>query len=483
MDNSLSFIDFLLENKIIDMDLYELAKGKSDEESYICDILISNNEIEEDEIAKLKAKFYNLGYTELSNFSKIETIDYSSLEHNQMLPFVISNDKIGIATFNPNNIQAKNQIEYFLSLYEETKFSKFIYYVASQNIIKNKFQEISDNYELTIEKIIFDATKLNASDIHITPFDKIFQIMLRIDGKLSHYKITGIDKFEQLCIATKVLSKLDISENRRPQSGSFQQNNIDFRVSTHPTFFGENIVIRILNKDKSLISIDKIGFSKEQINYLKRICTFTNGMIIFCGPTGSGKTTSIYSLIETMDKKSKNIMTLEDPIEYKISNVKQTEIINGIINFADGVKSILRQDPDIILIGEIRDKETAQMAIRASMTGHLVLTTVHANDSFGAISRLKEFGIPTSLIAENVISVIAQRLVNKKNSTGRTIISEILKINPKIKDLICSNALSTDIKSQAHKEGFQSIFDDYKTKIDKNIVSDKDINTFMFITC
>ena len=483
MDNGLSFLDFLFENSIIDTDLYDLAKGKTDEESYICDILISNNEIEEDEIAKLKAKFYNLEHTDLSHFAKIETIDYSSLEPTQMLPFLISNDKIGIATFNPNDIQAKNQTEYLLSLHEATKFSKFIYFIASKNIIQNKFQEMSNDYELTIENIIFDATKLNASDIHITPFDKIFQIMLRIDGKLSHYKTMGIDKFEQLCIATKVLSKLDISENRRPQSGSFQQNNIDFRVSTHPTFFGENIVIRILNKDKSLISIDKIGFSQGQINYLKHICTFTNGMIIFCGPTGSGKTTSIYSLIETMDKKSKNIMTLEDPIEYKISNVRQTEIIQGIINFADGIKSILRQDPDIILIGEIRDKETAQMAIRASMTGHLVFTTIHTNDSFGAISRLKEFSIPTSLIAENIISIISQRLVNKKNCIGRTIISEILKISPKIKDLICSNALTTDIKSQAYKEGFQSLFDDYQTKIYENTVSDKDINTFMFINC
>jgi type II secretory ATPase GspE/PulE/Tfp pilus assembly ATPase PilB-like protein len=173
-----------------------------------------------------------------------------------------------------------------------------------------------------------------------------------------------------------------------------------------------------------------------------------------------------------MDKKSRNIMTLEDPIEYKISHVKQTEILPGVINFADGIKSILRQDPDVILIGEIRDEESAKMAIRASMTGHLVFTTIHANDSFGAIFRLKEFNILNSLIAENLVAIISQRLVKKANGAGRIVVSEILKIDHSITNLIMNNADKLTMKNQALSSGFKSIYDDYLEKLKKNIISE-----------
>ena len=174
-------------------------------------------------------------------------------------------------------------------------------------------------------------------------------------------------------------------------------------------------------------------------------------------------------------------MTLEDPIEYKISNVRQTEIIPGVISFADGVRSILRQDPDVILIGEIRDKETAQMAIRASMTGHLVLSTVHANDSFGAISRLRELEIPNSLIANNVISIISQRLVRKKSEPGRTIISEILKITPKLRELIYVASNRSELEEQALKDGFKNLLEDCKSKIADGIISETDAENILLM--
>ena len=477
----MSFLAFLHERGVINRDFYELASGRPNADSYICDILISGGEFDEEGIAKLKSEFFGLKYTDLSSFSKIDGMKYEDLEQSMAIPFVIFEDSVGIALNDPDDLEVRNNISYNLSLCETTRKFKPVYYIASKEKIRRKFRELNSNKQYDIDQILLEATGLTASDVHITPFKKTFRIMFRIDGVLTDYKTLDIEEFSQLSISIKVLAKLDISENRRPQSGSFQRDNIDFRVSTHPTIFGENIVIRILNKDRSLILIDKIGFSKDQVRYLKRVCSFSNGIIIFCGPTGSGKTTSIYSLIETIDKKSRNIMTMEDPIEYKISNVRQTEIIPGVISFADGVRSILRQDPDVILIGEIRDKETAQMAIRASMTGHLVLSTVHANDSFGAISRLRELEIPNSLIANNVISIISQRLVRKKSEPGRTIISEILKITPKLRELIYVASNRSELEEQALKDGFKNLLEDCKSKIADGIISETDAENILLM--
>ena len=475
----MSFLDFLKENGAINSDLYTIAASRFDGESYICDVLTSSGEYDEEGIAQLKSEFFVLRYTNLSTFSKIDGLDYATLENSLAIPFRVSNGTVEVAISDPNDLKAKNEVDYALSLCETTKKFKPIYYIGSKSKIKHKFSELNSRKQQCIDQILFEATEKSESDIHITPFEKTFKIMLRIDGELTEYRTLDINDFEKIKISTKVLANLDISENRRPQSGSFQRSNIDFRVSTHPTLFGENIVIRILNKDKSMIAIDKIGFSIEQTEYLKAICSLTNGMIIFCGPTGSGKTTSIYSMIETMDKIGRNIMTLEDPIEYKITNIKQTEIISGVISFADGIKSILRQDPDVILIGEIRDKETAKMAIRASMTGHLVLSSVHAVDSFGAISRFKEFGISDSLIAENLIAVISQRLIKKKNGSGRTAVSEILKINSKLKEQISKGANRAALEKQAYKENFENLYENCRAKVTNGIISKDDAETIL----
>ncbi|MDR3031074.1 MAG: Flp pilus assembly complex ATPase component TadA, partial [Holosporales bacterium] len=398
----MSFLSFLLEKDIINSDLYDLILAKTgDIDNYAYDLLISIGDITEEELAKLKAKYFHINYTDLDDFSRIDGIQYDEFKEFLAVPFKISSQYIHIAINDPDNIETKDKINTKLSSCDSIKDLNKIYYTAKKSDIIHKFQEVNNSEISVLEKTILWAINKKASDIHITPFEKTFEINFRIDGTLINFKTLNIENFEELIISIKVISKLDISETRKPQSGHFQKNNIDFRVSTHPTIYGENVVIRILNKDKAIIDIENLGFCKKQIKYLKTIGSFSNGIIIFCGPTGSGKTTSIYSIIETINKKSKNIMTLEDPVEYKIKNAKQTEIKPGVIDFPDGIKSILRQDPDIILIGEIRDEKTAKMAIRAAMTGHLVLTTVHANDSFGAIARLKEFDIPQTLIADN----------------------------------------------------------------------------------
>lgn len=476
----MSFLRFLYDKKIINNDLYELALEKDSEaDSYISRILESTEDFSKEDIAKLKSEYLGLKYTDLSEIEIFDNINYKDLEELSIIPFKFLLNHTYVAISDQNDIAAKNELNYNLSLCEKTKSSEIIYCIASKEKIKQKFKEINQEKDLSVDKVLYTAFSNQASDIHITPYERTFKIQFRIDGELIGYKTLDIKKFDSVKNSIKVLAKLDISETRRPQSGSFQQDNLDFRVSTHPTIYGENLVIRLLNKDRSLISIEKIGFNESQISYLKRICNFSNGLIIFCGPTGSGKTTSIYSLIETMDKKSRNIMTLEDPIEYKIANVRQTEIIPGIIDFVDGMRSILRQDPDVILIGEIRDEETAKMAIRASMTGHLVFTTLHASDCFGAISRLREFDISNSLIAENVIAIISQRLIKKREGKGRIIVSEILEIDNKISSLIMNNSNKSEIKKQAKISGFQSLEDDCKAKIKENIIQENEVRNIL----
>ncbi|MDR1475739.1 MAG: GspE/PulE family protein [Holosporales bacterium] len=470
----MSFLEFLKQRNIINDDLYLIISNKTgDVFSYVYDLLISIGDISEDDLAKLKAEYFGLEFTNLNEFSKIDELDYSVLEKYLVIPFRISPGRVYIAIDDPGNVESKDKVRYCLSSCKGFEHLEPVYCIAKKSEIQDKFNEINDVKSSQMTRIILDAIRRNASDIHITPFDKTFSIMFRIDGLLERIKIINIDEFERLAISLKVSAKLDIAESRRPQSGHFQLNNTDFRISTHPTSYGENIVIRILNKDKSLITIENLGFASEQVAYLKEISSHQYGMVIFCGPTGSGKTTSIYSLLETMDKISRNIMTLEDPVEYKIQNVRQTEIKYGVIDFADGVKSILRQDPDVILIGEIRDMETAKMAIRASMTGHLVLTTIHANDSFGAIARLREFDISPALIADNVVAIVAQRLLRKQCVRGRTVVSEILKIDTNMGDMICSGCNKHELRKYAVENlGFKSIAERYQEKLLSGLVLD-----------
>jgi type II secretory ATPase GspE/PulE/Tfp pilus assembly ATPase PilB-like protein len=463
--------------------LYNIIHEKNhNTDSYTYDILIGAGEFTEEEITKLKCDYFELPYTDMSQFCEIDTIDYRNFEPLIAIPFSYSKSNVHVAIYDPHNLEAKDKVKYILSINDKTEKLEPIYYIASKSNIMLKFREINQCNTNTINTIILDACNKLVSDIHIIPFEKTCKILFRIDGILTEYKIVNIDKFNQLVISLKVLAKLDISENRRPQSGHFQKDNIDFRISTHPTQYGESTVIRILNKRKSLISIENLGFSVDQIQYLKKVSSFSNGMIIFCGPTGSGKTTSIYSIIETMDKKSRNVITLEDPIEYQITNIRQTEIKSGIIDFVGGIKSILRQDPDVILIGEIRDEETAKIAIRASMTGHLVLTTIHANDSFGAIARLQEFKIQNSLIADNIITIISQRLIKNLSKPGRTIVSEILKFDETIKNVVCSCCCKQQIIEYAtSKLGFISIFDDCLNKIRNGLISHDSVSKILGI--
>lgn len=265
-----------------------------------------------------------------------------------------------------------------------------------------------------VHELLSEGIRASASDIHIQPGADRILIKHRIDGVLCPSQTLPLEAFSPLLSSLKVAAHLDVGESRKPQHGRylhpFADRRVDLRMSTHPTISGENIVIRILDKMHGLKSLDALGFSTQMCTDLRKLIHQPSGMIIFTGPTGSGKTTTLYALLRDLDQSSLNIMTLEDPVEYHIPGIRQTEVSKNL-SYASGVRSLLRQDPDVILLGEIRDEETANMALRASMTGHLVLTTLHTPDIFTVPARLRDLGVSMDVLAANLLGVVSQRLL------------------------------------------------------------------------
>ena len=264
--------------------------------------------------------------------------------------------------------------------------------------------------------LLMDAVKRGASDIHFEPEYAFLRIRYRIDGVLQQVRSLHKSYWSGVVVRLKVVSGLDIAETRAPQDGRLNMNlcgrPIDFRVSSHPTIHGENIVLRVLDREKSIIPMERMGLRPSTLDELKLMMTRPEGILIVTGPTGSGKTTTLYSLLSHQNTESVNIMTLEDPVEYPVTMMRQTSVAEvNKVDFANGIRSIMRQDPDIILVGEIRDSDTATMAFRAAMTGHQVFSTLHTNSALGAFPRLLDIGILPDIMAGNIIGVVAQRLV------------------------------------------------------------------------
>jgi len=269
-----------------------------------------------------------------------------------------------------------------------------------------------------VDAILNDAVHNGASDIHFEPENMFLRIRYRIDGKMMQIRSIHKDHWSAISVRIKIMSGMNIAESRKPQDGHTSSEilgrKIDFRVSTQPTINGENIVMRILDEKQSIMTLDKLGFTEHSIGLLKKMVQRPEGVIILTGPTGSGKTTTLYTLLSYINSIDKNIMTLEDPVEYRIPMIRQSNIRSDIgIDFAAGVKALLRQDPDVILVGEIRDKDTAIAAIQAAMTGHQVYSSLHTNDALSAIPRLMNIGVPNYLMAGSLICVVAQRLARK----------------------------------------------------------------------
>ena len=347
-----------------------------------------------------------------------------------------------------------------------------------------------------VNLLIMEAVKSRASDIHIEPEEDTLRIRFRIDGFL--HEISSPPKHMQSAIISrvKVLSKMDIAEKRKPQDGQLQikieNRNIDVRVATFPTVYGENVVLRILDKANVILELSQLGFAKDTLAVFQELIKRPNGIFLVTGPTGSGKTTTLYAAIQTINTEEKNIITLEDPVEYHLPRIRQSQInTKAGVTFASGLRSILRQDPDVIMVGEIRDLETADIAVQAALTGHLVFSTLHTNDAAGTISRLLDMGVEPFLVSSSVIGILAQRLVRTvcpkcktpykqteegkeytyyhskgcsycKNTGfhGRLGLFELMVIDDKIRKLIALKASSDEIRKAAVASGMKTLRDD-----------------------
>ncbi|MDR2760403.1 MAG: GspE/PulE family protein [Rickettsiales bacterium] len=269
-----------------------------------------------------------------------------------------------------------------------------------------------------VDAILTDAVRVGASDLHFEPESFFLRLRYRIDGKMEQIRAFHKDYWSSIAVRIKIMSGMNIAETRKPQDGRINAQilgrTIDFRVSTQPTADGENIVMRILDQKSSILDLNRLGFFQKTQNILKKCIQKPEGVVIITGPTGSGKTTTLYTVLSMINSIEKNIMTLENPVEYRIPLIRQTNIQPEIgFDFADGIKTLMRQDPDVILVGEVRDKETAVAAVQAAMTGHQVYTSLHTNDAFSAIPRLMQIGVEPYLLSGSLICVIAQRLARK----------------------------------------------------------------------
>ena len=398
-----------------------------------------------------------------------------------------------------------------------------IFYYELDNPIEKEIEEITkqalEHKEVDIPHLVDlflnSAIRDRATDIHITPESMSTHVFYRIDGVLSHYYALPLSLHPQIVARIKIISDLDISEQRKPQDGAFSYHflneEFDLRVSTLPTNFGENIVMRLLGKNSSLFNLSNLGLNETNVKKVETYFRKPYGIILIVGPTGSGKTTTLYSALRKIDSLKKNVMTIEDPIEYKFSFIRQTQLnVKAGYTFQAAIRSFMRQDPDVMLVGEIRDEETAELAIRASITGHLVLSTLHTNDAVGTIPRLEDMKVPPYLIGSGLLAVIAQRLVRKlcehckekvelsqaellekgvpqelinkhpdytvfkavgcqhcRNTgyNGRVAIVEILEVDSKIESLIASGASTLEIQKEALKNGMVPLKEDGYEKV------------------
>ncbi|MGH7198916.1 MAG: GspE/PulE family protein [Candidatus Omnitrophota bacterium] len=372
--------------------------------------------------------------------------------------------------------------------------------------------------------ILSESVRRLSSDIFIEPEEKALKVRFRVDGILQEGISTSITMHPGVVSRIKVMSNLDIAEHRVPQDGRFkikvQGREIDFRVSVIPTYFGEKVVLRVLDKSQVVLDIEKLGFEPEPLRDLKKTALNPYGMIITCGPTGSGKTTTLYSLLKFIDRPEINIVTVEDPVEYQIEGVNQVAVRPEVkLTFARALRSILRQDPDVIMVGEIRDSETADIAIKAALTGHLVLSTLHTNTAVGTITRLANMGIEPFLITSSVLLAASQRLVRKicmrcresyepsselarqlgvtekelkahkgvfhrgkgcqacgkKGYSGRVVLMEALMLTNEVKNLILKGGSESEITELARRQGMKTLRENGIAKILQGVTTPEEV--------
>ncbi|MDO8590032.1 MAG: GspE/PulE family protein [bacterium] len=499
----------------------------------------------------------------------LEYIPQESAEHYRVVPIGVKDGVLEVGAIDPNDLEARDALNfisarigmpYKLFLISENDFALILgKYKGLSGTVTKALSELESELSVSIPKeakgeevkglseakIVEDApvTKIvatilsyasegKASDIHIEPTNENIRVRFRVDGQLNTSLILPIKVHSAVVARIKILSNMRLDEKRKPQDGRFSarvgDRKIDFRVSTFPTYYGEKVVMRILDQSQGLRTLDDMGFSETNLALLRKAFKRPYGLILVTGPTGSGKSTTLYAMLNEVDKDHMNVLSLEDPVEYSIDGVSQSQIHPEIdYTFATGLRTTLRQDPDVIMVGEIRDKETAQLAIQAALTGHLVFSTLHTNNAIGAIPRLIDMGVDPYLIAPTLILTMAQRLVRKlcpnsgkpiavedsiklmldkqfedlppefrkkiafgkevyeieqtpeclKGTSGRVAVIEVLEMDKNIEAVILKNPTETEIHKVARAKGMLSMKEDAVLKAFQRIIPFEEINT------
>jgi len=343
-----------------------------------------------------------------------------------------------------------------------------------------------------VNMILFEALRLRASDIHVQPLEDKLVIRFRVDGMLMDAFSPPLSLAPAISSRLKVMAELDIANRHSPQDGQttvrIGSRKIDIRLSCVPTIYGERLVLRLLDQSSQQLSLDAVGMTRHMQEALMKFINRPNGMVLVTGPTGSGKTTTLYAALERIDRASRNVMTIEDPVEYHMEKIGQVQVNpKRGVTFASGLRSLLRQDPDVILVGEIRDQETAQLAIQAALTGHLVLATLHTNDAPSAISRLQDIGIEPYLISSAVLGVLGQRLMRRvdqkepttpeggPNYSGRIAIFELMRMTEAIRKLTMTSADAAEIMAKAVEEGMKPMVVDGQEKVSAGLTTQEEL--------
>ena len=545
--------DILLSSDKITPDILKTVIGEDggDPPQQICQRLVDMGFISEEDLLKTLGHYFGIPYISLKNYQGktlfIESLSEKFMKQARLVPLELKDNTLSIAIYNPFNeatldaVRMSTGLALELSLAKENEILDTIdrLFSTESSSMDRIIENIKDEKgELSIEDdnvdhlkdlaseapvirlvnlIISRAIELQASDIHFEPFDGSFKVRYRIDGILHDMESPPKSLQAAVISRIKIMSKLNIAERRLPQDGRIMLRvmgkEIDFRVSTLPTLFGESVVMRILDRESIILDLEHLGFPHDNLACFEDLITRPYGIILVTGPTGSGKTTTLYSALNKINSPDKKIITVEDPVEYQLHGVNQIHVKPSIgLTFAHCLRSILRQDPDVIMIGEIRDAETAEIAVHAALTGHLVFSTLHTNDAAGAITRLLEMGMENYLLSSSLLAVMAQRLVRvvcphcheeyipdlgmlqemelssealrdlrivrgrgcercaSTGYKGRSGIYELLPINDEIRQLILSRADSKTIKEKGRSHGMRTLRESGWSKV-KNCVT------------
>lgn len=520
------------ENVITEEQLTEALKIQKERKEKLGATLIGMGVVSEEKIFKVLGDKFGIPYVDIASIyvdpKTPKIIPEAMAKKHSIIPIKMEGNTLTLAVDDPLDLFAQDDVRLITGMevlvvlaqkqdiaaainryYDSTeKANRAIEDFEAERVVFEE-EEVGEDSNVAnapivrlVNTIISSSVRTGASDIHIEPYEHHLRIRIRIDGELREMMSQTMAMHAAIVTRIKIMGKMNISEKRIPQDGRVEAiiegMQIDMRISVLPTVYGEKVVIRILDRGGLVMGKDQLGFSLNNLEMLNKMLLVPEGIILVTGPTGSGKTTTLYTILKELNKITKNIITVEDPVEYRLDGINQVQVnAKAGLTFASGLRSILRQDPDIVMLGEIRDSETAEIAVRASITGHIVLSTIHTNDTISTIARLTDMGIPSYLVASATVGIMAQRLVKKicpkcsheyeasrteksymnippekvvilkKGSgcnacggsgyKGRCAIHEVLLVDKDIKDLISANAAERDIARLAQEKGLESL--------------------------